>query len=85
MIHFPLPDAEERKALWNSILPDTVTLENELTVDFLAKTYKLSGAQINNVISKVAIQNIASKAVSITHSDIRNAVAIELAKEGKTL
>ena len=85
MIHFPLPDAEERKALWNSILPDVVTLENELTVDFLAKTYKLSGAQINNVISKVAIQNIASKAVSITHSDIRNAVAIELAKEGKTL
>jgi hypothetical protein len=85
MIHFPLPDLEERKTLWNSILPESVTLENELTVDLLAKTYKLSGAQINNVISKIAIRNIASNAAIIRHSDIRNAVAVELAKEGKTL
>lgn len=85
MIHFPLPDVEERKILWGSILPDNVTLENGLTPDVLAKTYKLSGAQINNVISKIAIQNIASNAAAITHSDVRNAVAVELAKEGKTL
>ena len=85
MIHFPLPDVEERKTLWNSMLPESVLLEDGLTPELLAKTYKLSGAQINNVISKIAIRNIASSAGTITHSDIRNAVAVELAKEGKTL
>jgi len=85
MIHFPLPDVEERKTLWKSIIPESVELEENLTLDILAKTYKLTGAQINNVISKIAIQNIVAKRVSITHADIRNAIAIEFAKEGKTL
>lgn len=85
MIHFPLPDVEERKSLWKSIIPDSVELEQNLTLDILAKTYKLTGAQINNVISKIAIQNIVTKRVEITHADIRNAISIEFSKEGKTL
>lgn len=85
MIHFPLPGVEERKALWDSMLPGTVTLEKGLTSGLLAETYEISGAQINNVISKIAIQNIASTVNTITHTSIRNAVAIELIKEGKTL
>lgn len=85
MIHFPLPGVEERKTLWKSMLPKGVELEESLTLDYLAKTYKLSGAQINNVIGKIAIKNIVSESTSITHTDIRNAIAIEFAKEGKTL
>ncbi len=55
-LEFPKPDFELRKALWRKHLLPTIPLSDDVDLDFLAKTYELTGGQIAVVVRNAAIE-----------------------------
>lgn len=84
-IDFELPKEKERLALWNYTLPSAFKLENGLTLPILAKKYKLSGANITNVVAYCIVRAQVRKSKVIVEEDVRYAISRELAKTGKTV
>jgi SpoVK/Ycf46/Vps4 family AAA+-type ATPase len=54
VIEFPLPDEEHRGALWAKDLGRGLPLAADVDVPFLAKSFKLSGGNIHNVVVTAA-------------------------------
>jgi hypothetical protein len=56
VIEFPLPDAAERKRIWQSGVPPEVD-GSALDFDFLARQYALSGGHIRSIILHACLQS----------------------------
>ena len=56
VIEFPLPDAAERKRIWQSGVPPEVDC-SALDFDFLARQYALSGGHIRSIILHACLQS----------------------------
>jgi len=54
VVEFPLPDEEHRGALWAKDLGRGLPLAADVDVPFLAKSFKLSGGNIHNVVVTAA-------------------------------
>jgi hypothetical protein len=48
-IEFPLPDERQREQLWAAVFPADTPKGGDLDLDYLARRFKLSGANIKNV------------------------------------
>ena len=48
-IHFPYPDEESRRSIWQGIWPQQIELDESVDLDFLANRFKLSGGNIKNI------------------------------------
>ncbi len=48
MVHFPMPDAELRRQLWESIFPGNTPVSAEVDFGMLAQAFEMSGASIKN-------------------------------------
>jgi len=53
-IHFPMPEVEERKALWRAMLPPDAPVDAKLGIDALAETFEMSGGYIKNAVLRAA-------------------------------
>jgi SpoVK/Ycf46/Vps4 family AAA+-type ATPase len=49
IVDFPMPEEEDRLALWRRNLPDRVPHEADLDLEFLAGRFRFSGGNIRNV------------------------------------
>lgn len=70
IVKFPFPKFEERKQIWEKLLPKKMPLADDVSLDILAEE-KLSGGQIKNVLlnaARLAIGMDAEK-VSKIHFD----------------
>ena len=85
MVHFPMPNPQQRYRLWKEALPDTLELEKNLCWQEIADTYKLTGGTILNVIRYVLLMTLQKESNIITRNDVFNGIRRELQKEGKTL
>lgn len=47
-LDFPFPDAERRAKIWRGVLPAQAPLAEDVDLDFLARQFELSGANIRN-------------------------------------
>jgi|SRR5665213_1860576 len=84
MIHFPMPDAEQRLRLWQSPLaPERLAPDVDLAA--LAEAYEISGGAIANVLRHAAIQAVRARRSRVAFGDLRAGLAKELRKEGRTL
>lgn len=54
VIDFALPDEEHRRALWEKDLGRGVPLAEDIDVPFLARSFKLSGGNIRNIVLTAA-------------------------------
>ena len=80
MVHFPFPDAELRRRLWEGAWPATAPL-GELDPVALADEYALSGANIANVALHAAHLAVADGGV-IGDGHVRGAIHLERTKLG---
>ncbi len=48
MLHFPMPDEELRRQLWQSVLPEEAEVSPDMDYETLARAFELSGAAIKN-------------------------------------
>ncbi len=82
VVEFTLPDVQSRKRLWLLNLETGPPLADDIDVDFLAGSFKLSGGSIRNIVASSAF--LAAGAGRAIHmADIVRAVQREYHKLGR--
>lgn len=84
IVHFTLPNEENRKNLWCTMFPKEAPKDEAIDFDFLAKNFPLSGGTIKNIVLKSAFL-AASQNKEITMKHILKALQEELTKQGKVV
>ncbi len=85
LVHFPMPDADQRLRLWEGMLRHTGRLAPGLDLRKLAEQHELSGGAIANVVRAAAISALQAGRECMTLADLLTGVAKELRKEGRTV
>jgi AAA+ superfamily predicted ATPase len=88
IIEFSLPTKEERRRMWEHILPMNRAICQELDLDFLADRFELTGADIRNIALRAAFlaasdEDQKNKAIAMKH--IIKAICLEYQKQNKIL
>lgn len=84
MVHFVFPDANVRRKLWRTILPDGVPQDEEVDFDFFADKFELAGSGIKEVLHNAAYL-AASDGRGLMNKDIIEALCLHFAKLGRVL
>jgi ATP-dependent 26S proteasome regulatory subunit len=84
MVHFPMPDAEQRLRLWEGMVKHTRRLADDVDLERLAENHELSGGAIANVVRFGAIGALQAGRSLITAADLQRGIVKELRKEGRT-
>lgn len=84
-IFFPMPQAAERKTLWERGFPEKATLEAKVNLYELAQNYELSGGSILNAIQHSLLMALDHNDRIIRMDDIREGVRREFQKVGRTI
>lgn len=85
IIHFPMPEAPERKRLWEQSFSKKSKLEKDMDFSEISKKYKLAGGSIINVVRYASLMSVSRKSEVIRQSDIVKGIRREFQKEGKTI
>ncbi|MGV3609516.1 MAG: ATP-binding protein [Fluviicola sp.] len=83
MIEYEMPGAAERLTLWNDILPENLELQEGLSIEQIARTYTLSGANIVNVVQFACLKTAEAESQQISKSNLMEGIRKEYVKEGK--
>jgi hypothetical protein len=83
IIHFPLPDATERLALWQKNLPSTISLDQDVNLKVYADKYEFSGSAISNILQYASLHALSRHDQAINNKDIASGIRRELMKEDK--
>lgn len=81
IIHFPMPNKEERYALWKSSIPSKGLLDPDISLNTIANHYELSGSAIINVMHYASLQTIYKNSTTISKQDIIEGIKREYEKE----
>jgi hypothetical protein len=86
MIHFPIPDAEQRLRLWEGNFKDKpYRLEAGVDLARLARDHELAGGSILNVLRYACLKAVVRRPQEVHARDLLRGVQRELHKEGKFL
>ncbi len=85
VVHFPMPNAGERKRLWAGAFSAESQLENPGLLDEISEKYELSGGAILNAVRYASLMAIEAESNVIKRGDLLKGIRRELQKEGKTL
>jgi SpoVK/Ycf46/Vps4 family AAA+-type ATPase len=85
IIHFAVPNPEERLILWEKSIPTSYQLDPAIDLKKIADKYELSGAAILNVIHYAALQSISKSDKYLRIDDIIEAMRKEYRKEERTM
>ncbi len=67
LIDFPMPDEAGRRRLWSRHLPPSLPVAGDIDLDFLARSFRISGGSIRNIVSTAAYGAVSSgRAVGMT-------------------
>jgi SpoVK/Ycf46/Vps4 family AAA+-type ATPase len=83
-VHFPFPDLDSRRQIWQRVWPPETPLADEVDLDFMARQFKLSGGNIKNIALASAFL-AAADGERVTMAHLRHATRREHQKMGKTL
>ena len=82
VIDFPFPEADDRRRIWQLLLPEQAPVADDVDLDFLATRFKLSGGGIRNC-SLAAAFIAAEEGGAIGMEHLVRAVALEYGKLGR--
>lgn len=85
VVHFPMPNASERLAIWRKSMPSGLKLDDSIKLDTLAKQYEMTGAAILNAVQFAMLQAYARNNGYLIHSDLIEGVRKEYLKEEKSV
>ena len=83
IIHFPMPDQEERYKIWQSSIPPKATLDEDMDLKTISRKYEISGSAIVSVIHYASLQTIYKNSTVISEVDIIEGIKREYEKEEK--
>lgn len=82
VVEFPLPDADHRRRIWQTVFPTTAPLEPGIDFEFLAERFNLAGGNIRNIAVAAAF-HAAGNGGSITMHHLLRGLKREYQKMGK--
>jgi SpoVK/Ycf46/Vps4 family AAA+-type ATPase len=82
VVDFPFPESEDRRRIWQLVLPNNAPVARDVDLDFLAGRFKLSGGAIRNC-SLAAAFRAADEGTEIEMRHLVRGVAQEYAKQGR--
>ncbi|RXK87838.1 ATP-binding protein [Chlorobaculum sp. 24CR] len=85
IIHFPMPKADDRHALWLNTLPEQMPIDDGIDWRAVAARYELSGAGILNIVHYCAIESLANPEHPLDNKRLEKAIMREFIKEGKVV
>lgn len=85
IVPFPMPNADERQAIWKRSMPSGIPLDDSIDLMQTAKRYEISGSSILNIVHFVALKAVAKNEPIITASDLHEGIRREFEKEDKML
>ena len=85
IIHFPLPKASERLALWKKSFPSKVKLHPDVDLMKIAQKYELSGAEIMNIVQYSCLCALGANHKTIHYTFITNGIQREYQKGGRIM
>jgi len=85
IIHFPMPNADERLILWKNAFPNQVRLDNSIDLRQIARDYELSGASIMNVVQYCCLEYLAAGKSFLNKSELVEGIRREFRKGGKVV
>ncbi|WP_240676251.1 ATP-binding protein [Botryobacter ruber] len=83
ILHFPMPDAAERLAIWQKNLPATIPVHEEVSIQVYANKHEFSGSAITNIMQYASLCALSRPEKTILNDDIVNGIKRELIKEDK--
>ncbi|RYZ54823.1 MAG: ATP-binding protein, partial [Chitinophagaceae bacterium] len=84
IIHFPMPNAQERLKLWKQSLPHSIPVSKTVELKRLADGYEISGASIINIMQYACLRALGRNEKMLQEEDLLNGVRKELLKEEKS-
>lgn len=85
MVHFPLPDADQRLQLWeNHFSRECYTLDDPGRLREIAEKYALCGGKIINVLRYGCIKAVQRGSTRVRVDELVQGIRQELHKEGRT-
>ena len=85
IIHFPLPGAAEREAIWRMTMPPQIGLAGDVSWPAVAANHQISGANILNICHHCALQVLANDGRELDHAMLEAAIMREYVKEGRVV
>ena len=83
-VYFPFPDEADRGRIWSGVWPQAAPLAGDVDLDFLARSFRLSGGSIKNIALAGAFFAAADGGV-IRMEHLLRATQREYGKMGKLL
>jgi ATPase family associated with various cellular activities (AAA) len=83
IIHFPMPNANERQKLWQQNWPATLPPAADIDASQLAAQYEITGAGIVNVVHYAALRAFSRGDRHLQQSDVMEGIRKEFRKEEK--
>lgn len=83
VIHFPMPNPQERLQIWQQSVPSSLSLAKGLPLTAIAKKYEITGASIMNVIQYCCLQALQHQVKEISEDMLLSGIKREFLKEGK--
>lgn len=74
VVHFSLPQADERLQLWRQAIPSLAKLAPDVHLEHLAHEYVLSGADIYNVVRHAALKALGRGDQTLSLAELVNAI-----------
>ncbi len=85
IVHFPMPNSQERLKLWKQSLPVSIKLNGRLDLTQLAEAHEISGASIINIVQYASLKALSREDKTLYHEDLLNGIKRELRKEEKSI
>jgi hypothetical protein len=85
VIYFPYPTPEEQLRIWQKAFPKKLQPCEDINLHGLSQRYKLSGANIMNIVQYSCLATLAAKKKAISAELVLHGIQRELSKEGKSL
>jgi len=84
VVDFPLPEENDRRRIWQSMLPAELPLSSDVDLDFMARKFKIAGAHIRNIALSAAFLAAANGQV-VTMAHLIQATRREFQKIGRLI
>ena len=84
IVHFPMPNAQERMKLWKQSLPTSIHHQGKLELMQLAEAHEISGASIVNIVQYASLRALSREDKMLRNEDLQLGIRRELRKEEKS-
>lgn len=84
VVHFPVPNAEQRLRLWKNAFEGVCAFESDIDLVSIAEEYELTGGAIINVLRRCALTAIGNEHRTVGRTNLLAAIRREIDKEGRS-